>query len=556
MKENNSEGYPTHDEIDADQKEVDRELEKKVERIRCGCAVNDLQDWVDDIADKHKTQISEKIQNMSIYIYLIAAFVCLTGIVTGYILVSSGGFKRNNEPMKYNDQLLDVPSFKWHYEANFFSQETTSIFRKLALNGDKLSTIVEDNGVYTAGEAVKIGHENCKHPFMTLNPERTMCHFSNRLDVGMHFVKSGGFNGHIEYLDKMVARILPFRKRLIKQKANAYDSYVNLKKLKEFNTENFHKTANTICADNNARLFDKDKTRSIVNEIFQLDILLILPGQELPMHLNVPYFWGADRNSLPHWLLVVMKNSGLFEDIFIPQVQGVSWLDTEESYLNTQKEDINFKKEFVEWTGEGGDFYLYPYLESFEKELLDGDNEKKDNKYVILKREYNSAIILDGAQVIHGVDRYRPSDLPPLFATNHHYTIKFDQNQWILRDFKNNYLRSYYKDDVKLMVVWNMHCFSNLTQQEKFHTDNHEKLSLDKIIKTFKADLKIKNKLPNEDIGAIDLWTIALKEYLRYPINTQNQITTIFGLNYCLIPNLMPESIRKIVNSLLFNDMC
>ena len=206
--------------------------------------------------------------------------------------------------------------------------------------------------------------------------------------------------------------------------------------------------------------------------------------------------------------------------------KGVSWLDTEESYLNTQKEDINFKKEFVEWTGEGGDFYLYPYLESFEKELLDGDNEKKDNKYVILKREYNSAIILDGAQVIHGVDRYRPSDLPPLFATNHHYTIKFesfinqyfpqnykpksikfrfDQNQWILRDFKNNYLRSYYKDDVKLMVVWNMHCFSNLTQQEKFHTDNHEKLSLDKIIKTFKADLKIKNKLPNEDIGAIGM---------------------------------------------------
>ena len=67
---------------------------------------------------------------------------------------------------------------------------------------------------------------------MTLNPERTMCHFSNRLDVVMHFVKSGGFNGHIEYLDKMVARILPLRKRLFKQKANAYDSYVNLKKLK------------------------------------------------------------------------------------------------------------------------------------------------------------------------------------------------------------------------------------------------------------------------------------------------------------------------------------
>jgi hypothetical protein len=49
-------------------------------------------------------------------------------------------------------------------------------------------------------------------------------------------------------------------------------------------------------------------------------LLLILPGQELPMHLNVPYFWGADRSTLPQWLLVAMKNSHLFEDIFIPQV--------------------------------------------------------------------------------------------------------------------------------------------------------------------------------------------------------------------------------------------
>jgi hypothetical protein len=43
----------------------------------------------------------------------------------------------------------------------------------------------------------------------------------------------------------------------------------------------------------------------------------------------VPYFWGADRDQLPHWLLVLMKASRLFDDLFIPQVQGVSWLSTE-----------------------------------------------------------------------------------------------------------------------------------------------------------------------------------------------------------------------------------
>lgn len=552
---------PVHSKIDEDQEVLDNHLAKKVERIRCGCAVDDLQNWVDDMTEKHKGKT-----NCSIYVLIGAGFVLFLSVFMGYIMVESGGFQRSNEPVRYNDQNLDLPSYKWAYKTGFFANETVSLFRNLALNGEKLSTIVEDNGVYSAGEAQKIGHINCKHPFMTLNTERTMCHFSNRLDVGMHFVKTGGFNGHIEYLDKMVARILPFRKRLIQQQANAYNSYVNLKRLKEFNTPEFIKTANLICADNNAALFDKKKVDSIVNEIFQLDILLMLPGQELPMHLNVPYFWGADRNNFPHWLLVVMKNSKLFEDRFIPQVQGISWLNTEN--LDTlSNEDANLKKEFVRWDGEGGDFYFYPYLNNEEKtskkeakeniDEMKKESDKNDNKFVILKREYNSAIILDGAQVIHGVDRYRPNDLPPLFASNHHYSIRFDQYRklWYLHDFQNNFLRSYYKDDVKLKIVWNMHCFANQSQQEYFHSNKVKPLTLQEIMNTFKKDLKAKKKLPSDSIEPIDLWTITLKEYLNYPVNRQNQNTTVFGFNYCLLPNIMPLWIKNLMNKFL-NDRC
>lgn len=560
-----------HEKIDQDQQELDNNLAKKVERIRCGCAVDDLQHWVDDMTEKHKNKIPNSISNCSIYIIITTVLVLVLSVLTGYIIIESGAFQRNSESVRYNDQNLDLPSYKWDYKTNFFANETVTLFRNLALNGEKLSTIVEDNGVDTAGEAQQLGHVDCKHPFMTLNPQRTMCHFSNRLDVGMHFVKTGGFNGHIEYLDKMVARILPFRKRLIQQQSNAYSSYVNLKKLKEFNTPEFHKTANSICADNNAELFDKTKLDSIVNEIFQLDVLLMLPGQELPMHLNVPYFWGADRNNFPHWLLVVMKNSKLFEEIFIPQVQGISWLNTEYSN-NELNEDGNLKKEFVRWDGEGGDFYLYPYRnngqktedkkteKNTDKSKTGESNKKKDtpsNKYVILKREYNSAIILDGAQIIHGVDRYKPNDLPPLFASNHHYTIRFDQyrNQWYLHDFQNNFLRSYYKDDVKLKVVWNMHCFANQSQQAHFHSKKVKPLTLEKIMDTFKKDLKAKKMLPSDNIEPIDLWTIALKEYLNYPVNTQNQSTTIFGFNYCLLPNIMPGWVKNIMNKFL-NDRC
>lgn len=222
-----------HDKIDEEQKTLDSELAKKVEQSqRCGCAVDDLQHWVDDMTEKHKDKVKDSFHNWSLYIFGTATLVLLISAFLGYLIVYSSSFQRSSDPVKYNDQVAGWRSYKWAYEGSFFNKESVSLFRNLALNGEKLSTIVEDNGVEGAGENVRIGHPNCKHPFMTLNPQRTMCHFSNRLDVGIHYVKTGGFNGHIEYLDKMVARILPFRKRLIQQQPNAYNSYVNLKKLK------------------------------------------------------------------------------------------------------------------------------------------------------------------------------------------------------------------------------------------------------------------------------------------------------------------------------------
>ena len=40
---------------------------------------------------------------------------------------------------------------------------------------------------------------------------------------------------------------------------------------------------------------------------------LMLPGQELAVHTDVPEFRGASRKNLPQWLLVVMHHSGLFD---------------------------------------------------------------------------------------------------------------------------------------------------------------------------------------------------------------------------------------------------
>lgn len=98
----------------------------------------------------------------------------------------------------------------------------------------------------------------------------------------------------------MVTRIIPFRRRLIQPKSSMnrnYNSFFNLNKLPEFNSEQFISNVRAVCENEIKNTNHNDvKLDSIINEIFQLDIMMILPGQELPMHLNVNWcyyviFW-------------------------------------------------------------------------------------------------------------------------------------------------------------------------------------------------------------------------------------------------------------------------
>ena len=52
---------------------------------------------------------------------------------------------------------------------------------------------------------------------------------------------------------------------------------------------------------------------------------LLLPGQELAVHTDVPEFRGANRKRYPQWLIVVMHHSGLFERWRMPIATGVAY---------------------------------------------------------------------------------------------------------------------------------------------------------------------------------------------------------------------------------------
>jgi hypothetical protein len=108
---------------------------------------------------------------------------------------------------------------------------------------------------------------------------------------------------------------------------------------------------------------------------------LLLPGQELAVHTDVPEFRGADRRVCPQWLLVVMLHSGLFDAWRRPIATGISY--------------------FGECAG--GALAFYP----------DG----ADAPARTIPARHDTAVVLDTDTVFHGVDRVAgPGDAAPPFA--------------------------------------------------------------------------------------------------------------------------------------------
>jgi hypothetical protein len=140
-------------------------------------------------------------------IFILLFSIVLPILFTGYISFNINNLQKL-DPIKYYDIIPNAPSYKWFRKVNFFSDNTVKLFTEMFLSGETFSTVIEENNsqnVESAGEAVEIGHVcslflqhrrfnndkvkillkylklDCKHPFMTLNLNRTMCHFSNRL---------------------------------------------------------------------------------------------------------------------------------------------------------------------------------------------------------------------------------------------------------------------------------------------------------------------------------------------------------------------------------------
>ena len=205
---------------------------------------------------------------------------------------------------------------------------------------------------------------------------------------------------------------------------------------------------------------------------------ILVPGQELALHTDVPEFRGANRTREPEWLLVAMHHSGLFERWRRHIATGVSW--------------------YHDCTG--GEFVYYP----------DGPAQPPRR----LPSRRNTAIVLDTDSVFHGIDPVALHDVDLPMIEPGARLHRDDAVHWSVRRAAE--VRAVYDwKQLRLSISWKAWCFAD--EDERRINDEHaDDLDLERILQTFVEDLRRRGTI----VGRPDDATLArliLDEYIRFP---------------------------------------
>ena len=396
------------------------------------------------------------------------------------------------------------------WQEDLISQETAVELRRLMKTMKKFpSNIAAD--LKTSASLANSNNEDigesqpmqadgsCSHPFLVPNVKRTKCVLPGRIDVGMHFILSGGVDGIREEYDKMIHRVTSFGRYNFY--SDGIGKYPVVKDL--FDNPSFVGLGIEVCPPDKQYL-----------DPFQFNFIVQIPGQTVATHLDAPYFHGANRFHFPQWLLVCMTFSGLFQDRFIDQVQVVAYLH-----------------EWKPSRADAGDFIYY------QKDSADFD---------IISAQPLSGSGIDGSKSVHAARTYRPDAYPPALDKDKDSALVyqgFDRWDVISGD---DVVGSYNSSQLRTSIVYRARCFESKDAADDYNdklTDaqSDDMLKLDDVLNTFMADLIKKGFLresERETISRLDLSLLIIKTYVQYPL--PNRRTRLVPYNYCALPRLYP----------------
>jgi hypothetical protein len=283
---------------------------------------------------------------------------------------------------------------------------------------------------------------------------------AQRHDAALHFVRTGGRFGRREPVERLVARTNYFRE------AYAYDRPA-IDGIEPFlHHEGFLDAAR--------RLYG----RPVVEPNIVYANLLV-PGQELAVHTDVPEFRGANRTRDPQWLLVAMHHSGLFERWRMPIATGVAWFGSPR----------------------GGEFAFYP----------DGARGAP----IALPVRHNTAILLDTDSVFHGVDRVaeRAEPLPDLRPGMH--LCYRGEGRWEIAA-GDRVMARYGWDDLRFSISWKAYCYADEADRRRVH-EHTDDLDRRTVLDTLIADLRERGRIGERVPDDTRLALTIIDEYIAYP---------------------------------------
>jgi len=327
----------------------------------------------------------------------------------------------------------------------------------------------------------------CTNPYLL--PQGDICVLPGRIDIFQHYAKTGGRYGAKEKYDQLSSNVQSFAHYL-------FDEDLEMEEFQSlFNSPNYLTAASEICGSGHPFL-----------KRTQVNLIVMLPGQDLPVHYDLPWFWGASRHTLPQWVLLSMAASGAWKQQLLPQVQGVAYL-----HLKTDPE--------------GGEFFLYP----------------GDGSSVEVPATPNTGLVLDGVKVMHGVQRFQFSKSAPVVGKDKMELFHKGDDIWIVRkgnsDDESDVVATYKTQDLRISLVWRSICFP--TAQ---HRDQWDPRFVAENMTTEKVILKLEEIMHSEGSGINKedqvSWALGFVEhFIKYPTAGKAWIPW----NYCMLPSLISK---------------
>ncbi len=323
----------------------------------------------------------------------------------------------------------------------------TEHFDPLLPDGDAMLRLAERFGSYGMYHEESVEHDIGEN-------------LAQRHDALLNFVRTGGRFGRSESLRTLATRTNYFREEY------AYATPL-VPGIEDFlHHEGF--------ADAARRLYDRPVIRPSI-----VYANLLVPGQELAVHTDVPEFRGVNRRRDPQWLLVAMHHSGLFERWRMPIATGVAWFGHPE----------------------GGAFAFYP----------DGPRGAP----VALPVRHNTAVLLDTDSVFHGVDRVseRRTGLPELQPG---MKLEFaGDGRWRV-GFRGDTVASLTWDELRFSISWKAYCYADEAEERMVaeHGDDLDRATAWKILTD---DLRRRGRLSDPLPGETEIALTLIDEYIQYP---------------------------------------